>query len=197
MKYGEATLGQVEAVWNKLGGPEGVQMLLAGELEVRRVRRAWRTIKIGTPGLRTADDFRKIFKARGIDIGNGGNDILSKPEFTVAGQETELDLVIISVAELGFRNGARRDQIYDRAKNLGLGLCPAEVGPQLRLQYVGQPNGECLLIGMEPIRDSYGILSVFDVVGDGSGPYLNSHSGSANFVWSVDSRWVFVFRKSA
>ena len=34
MKYGNATLGQVEAVWNKLGGEEGVQQLLSGTLVV-------------------------------------------------------------------------------------------------------------------------------------------------------------------
>ncbi len=32
MKYGNATLGQIEAVWNKLGGEEGVKRFLSGEL---------------------------------------------------------------------------------------------------------------------------------------------------------------------
>ncbi|MDE1925504.1 MAG: hypothetical protein KGH79_05040 [Patescibacteria group bacterium] len=34
MKYPDITLGRVEAVWNKLGGEEGVQRLLAGYCEV-------------------------------------------------------------------------------------------------------------------------------------------------------------------
>lgn len=34
MKYGKATIGQVEAVWNKLGGEKGVQCFLAGNSEV-------------------------------------------------------------------------------------------------------------------------------------------------------------------
>lgn len=34
MKYGEATLGQVEAVWNKLGGQYGVLQFLAGNVDV-------------------------------------------------------------------------------------------------------------------------------------------------------------------
>jgi len=35
MKYGTLTLGQVEAVMNKLGGMEGVEKFLRGEVEVR------------------------------------------------------------------------------------------------------------------------------------------------------------------
>lgn len=34
MKYGNATLGQVEAVWNKLGGEEGVKRFLADRVEI-------------------------------------------------------------------------------------------------------------------------------------------------------------------
>jgi hypothetical protein len=34
MKYPDITLGRVEAVWNKLGGEEGVQRLLAGYCKV-------------------------------------------------------------------------------------------------------------------------------------------------------------------
>ena len=34
MKYGNVTLGRVEAVWNKLGGEEGVKRFLSGLTEV-------------------------------------------------------------------------------------------------------------------------------------------------------------------
>jgi hypothetical protein len=34
MKYPDITLGRVEAVWNKLGGEEGVQRLLSGASEI-------------------------------------------------------------------------------------------------------------------------------------------------------------------
>ncbi|MEK7066059.1 MAG: hypothetical protein AAB965_00635, partial [Patescibacteria group bacterium] len=39
MKYGELTMGQIEAMVNKLGGMEGVQRLLSGELVIQAVRR--------------------------------------------------------------------------------------------------------------------------------------------------------------
>ena len=34
MKYGNVTLGKVEAVWNKLGGEKGVNRFLRGETTV-------------------------------------------------------------------------------------------------------------------------------------------------------------------
>ncbi|TSC94043.1 MAG: hypothetical protein CEN87_712, partial [Parcubacteria group bacterium Licking1014_1] len=43
----------------------------------------WKTIKLGT-GSKNADDFRKAIKDCGMKIGDWANDILGKPEFTVA-----------------------------------------------------------------------------------------------------------------
>jgi len=37
MKYGELTLGQIEAAVNKLGGMEGVQRFLSGQAKVTPV----------------------------------------------------------------------------------------------------------------------------------------------------------------
>ena len=153
----------------------------------------WKTIKLGT-GLKTADDFRQVLKKAGCKIGNWGNDILGKSVFTASETEIEVDLVNVSVAELGFKDGATRRDIYERALELGLGLCHAEVSPQLRLQYKDQPMGEWLLIGMELISNSRGGLSVFNVGHDGDGFWLDGYGGYPDDFWD-DHRWVFVRRK--
>jgi hypothetical protein len=69
----------------------------------------------------------------------------------------ELDLVVLSVFELGFGDQASHNDIklgaavevslhdiYARAIALGFDLCPAKVGPALRLNYLDQPLGEFL-----------------------------------------------------
>jgi hypothetical protein len=123
----------------------------------------WRIIKLGT-GQKTANDFRKAIKKANCKVSDWASDILGKPEFSVAAtKEIEVDLVNISVSELGFPNGATREKIYKRAQELGLQLCPPEVGPQLRLQYKDQPMNEWLLIGMKPVTGSDGNLKVFNV----------------------------------
>jgi len=193
MKYSNWTLGQVEAVFNKLGGDDGVRRFLAGELVVKETERqlkVWKTIKLGT-GLKTADDFRRALKDDGFNISDWASDILGKPAFKAADEDTEVDLVKVTVAELGFKNGARHNQIYERAKELGLGLCPPEVGPQLRLQYQDQPNGEWILVAMEPIVASDGSPCVFGVGRGGSGLWLDSDWGNPDGFWYPDDRWVF------
>ena len=193
MKYSNWTLGQVEAVFNKLGGDDGVRRFLAGELVVKETERqlkVWKTIKLGT-GLKTADDFRRALKDDGFNISDWASDILGKPAFKAADEDTEVDLVKVTVAELGFKNGARHNQIYERAKELGLGLCPPEVGPQLRLQYQDQPNGEWILVAMEPIVDSDGYPYVFSVKHHDSGLWLSSRWGDPDDFWYPGHRWVF------
>ena len=162
--------------------------------EIEYEWQVFKTIKLGT-GLKTADDFRKSLKDNGFSIGDWANDILGKSQFTVATKETKIDLVVISVAELGFKNGATREQIYTRAKERGLDLCPAEVGPQLRLQYKDQPNGEVLIVAMEPISGSDGVLRLFSVLRRDSDMWLCSYYGGPDDVWYSDDRFVFSRRK--
>jgi len=150
------------------------------------------TVKLGT-GLKTADEFRSAFEKDGRRISDWASDILSK--ITVATKETELELVIASVAELGFKKGAKYSDICDRIKELGYDLCPAEVGPQFRLQYENQPNGEWLRVAMDPIKDSDGGLRVFHVLRGDDGLWLNTSYGNPDDVWFPEYVFVFAVRK--
>jgi hypothetical protein len=126
-------------------------------------------------------------------IGDWASDILNKTKLSKSKQS--LDLVVRSVKELGFPNGAQYKDICKAAESQGLDLCPAEAGPQLRLQYPDQPNGEWLVIAMEPIKDSDGDLSLFRVRCFGGGPWLFADYGEPDRFWHTDDRFVFVRRK--
>ena len=151
----------------------------------------WKTIKIGTQ--KSVKDLTKALTVNGFRISEWAGDILKK--ITLANAETEIELVLVSVADLGFTKATRRDAIYDRAKELGLDLVPAEAGPQLRLQYTDQPLNEWMVMAMEPIADSDGNLRVFDVARIGGGWWLDGSLGNPGSVWSPDYRWVFARRK--
>jgi hypothetical protein len=153
----------------------------------------WRTVELGT-GLKTAADFRGALNKANCGIGDWGNDILGKPAFTVASEESEVDLVMVTVAELGFGDGAKRSDIYARAIELGLEPCSNEVGPQLCLQCKDQPEkDQWLLIGMEPIVDSDGSFVVFLIgrLGD-SGLWLGAGDGDAGDFWFGSRRFIFL-----
>lgn len=191
--------GPLKDFAEKLGGEEGTEWLAAFKRFLRKEEPwpkfpIWKTINLCT-GLKAADDFRKAITSAGMKIGKWANDILGRPEFAVATEETEIDLVVVSVAELGFKGGVIRQDIFKRALALGLELCPNEVGPQLRLQYKDQPKGEWLLIGMEPITDSDGNLKVFNVEHDDNGLWLRSEYVSPVHFWDGDDRLVFARRK--
>lgn len=144
----------------------------------------WRTIKLGT-GLKTNDDFWYALHDKGFHC---SADIIFKP-FMIATKEAKVDLVKITGTELGFGNDVRQEQIYQRARELGLELCPAEVGPQLRLQYRNQPKKESIIVAMEPIinTDSDGRPYLFMV--DGA-TQLNAIRGNIDF--DPTYTWVFV-----
>lgn len=151
----------------------------------------WKTIKLGT-GLKTADEFRKAIADNDLRLGDWGSNILGKPEFTAATEPSEVNLVRMSVKDLGFKGNARFAEICARGKELGLELCPSEVGPQLRLQYLDQPKNEWLIIAMEAIRDSQGLLDAFGVGHVDEGRWLNACYGHPDSTWNPDYQFVFV-----
>ncbi len=156
----------------------------------------WKTIKLGT-GIKDGAGFRRAIKSAKMKIDDlAAGDILDKPEFIVSKEPIELDLVLVTVAELGFKHSTAFYNICAEADKLGLGLCPAEAGPQLRLQYIDQPNDECVAIAMHPIWDSYSDLDVFSVGCDVcGGRWLRTCDGRPLSVWGPGHRLVFVRRK--
>jgi hypothetical protein len=104
-----------------------------------------------------------------------------------------VELFAVSAAALGFQTGtASLAEIYARAQQLGFGLAAAEIGPQLRLQYLDQPLGEFLILGMAPIRTWNGEPVILTVANGGAGLILIGQDGSADAQISVASRFLFV-----
>lgn len=210
-KYSEWTRGQDEALLNKLGGMEiALKLLTCNEVTVTfdtgdklatitadaPALKVWKTIKIGT-GIKNGKALCSELEKKDFRIGDWARDMLGQKAFTVATAEEDVDLVRLSVADLGFKEGARYDAICARAIEMGLELCPAEVGPQLRLQYPDQPRDEWFVIAMEAIRASGGRLGVFGVEHGGLGRWLNCSDGDPDRFWHAAYRFVFRARKPA
>ena len=150
--------------------------------------RIWKTIKLGT-GFKTSSDFQKALKDRNYRITYWGNNILTNSNFTVSDTEREIDLVNVSIEELGLsREKLTKKIIYNRALELGLELCPAEVGPQLRLQYPNQPKNEMLIAAMKLIT----ISGIFGIGSDNSNLWLFANFGAYDNIQVDIHRWLFV-----
>jgi hypothetical protein len=191
--------GLLNDLMDKLCGEDGQVWLKALKLFLRKENpwstrnwEVWKTIKLST-GLKTADDFHKALEKGGHVIGSWGYGILGQLAFKVSETANYVELVKITVRELGFKNGATNAQINERAKELGLELCPNEVGPQLRLQYKDQPKGERILVAMEPIVGFGTCPWLFSVERNPDGvSYLRRNDGDPRTYWE-DADVLFVF----
>lgn len=192
------TTGELNALVKNLG-EKLARMIQRGEIkncseifENSQILKIWKTIKIGM-GFKTADEFYQAITKVGGKISNYAKDIMGKSDFvsSISSVSTELDLCVMTTKEIIGKAGTLKE-IYAGIKKLGGELVPAEVGPQLRLQYLDQPKGEWLLIAMQPIKDSDGGLGVFDVKRDGDGSWLYTYCDCPGFVWGSDCRWVFL-----
>ncbi len=105
----------------------------------------------------------------------------------------ELDLVVVSVAELGFpEDGASLDAVYARARSLGLELCPPDLGLALRLNYLNQPRGQFLHIAMSPVALYSRELVDFTVGNDGVWLLVLGGDARPDLVIAGAVRFVFV-----
>jgi hypothetical protein len=151
----------------------------------------WRSIQVGTfphkGGLYGALDDADC------GMGDTAEDILVAPGFALSRSAMKLDLVAVSVAELGMtRHDVALKDIYARAEQLGFMLAAAEVGPQLRLQYLDQPVGEFLDIAMAPVKVRSGASGIFGVANGGAGLLLLGEEVGADSRFHPSSRFVFV-----
>lgn len=110
----------------------------------------WKTIKLGT-GLKTADDFIKQLEKKDNYVNDNALEMLKNSMFTVADRLIKINLIIVNGNLLGFRKRTPSEKIFESVAKNGLYQVPAEVGPQLRLQYQDQPVIENLRISMKLI----------------------------------------------
>jgi hypothetical protein len=175
--------------------------------------RVWKTLMLGT-GPSTPSDFIQALKIADCEIDEWGIGILNSPEFTMNMLFTELDLVVIPRRYFSLNVGTSDLEMFDKARECGLELCPAEVGPQLGLQYRDQCPGEHLYVAMEPMvpvsgSNTAGIRRLFTVQANRqypNGPVVRKLSGfhmsrytnprygrNGEMCYGIpNDRWVFV-----
>ena len=177
----------------------------AQAISIASETRIWKTVTVG--GSKGVNAVRVAMETAPcpIVIGDDADEVLGRPAFPFGRKPIELDLVVVSVFELGLGDQAARNDVelaaavevslhdvYARAISLGFELCPAEVGPALRLQYLDQPLGEFLRIAMTPVARYTGELVDFTVGNGGAGLVLVGGNGDPAATVPGAVRFVFV-----
>jgi hypothetical protein len=77
----------------------------------------------------------------GVMLNNLARGLFADVRFTTSTVPSEVQVLEVSVASLGFPAGATYETLVDRAAANGLSLCPLELAPYLRLAILDQPEG--------------------------------------------------------
>lgn len=98
----------------------------------------YRTVCVGgiPKGVLLAD-----LEGRGVRLNDYGRALFAHANFQVASTVAMISTIELTVAMLGYPLGETIEQIHGRVADLGLVLCPIELGPHLRLQCLDQPEG--------------------------------------------------------
>jgi len=97
-----------------------------------------RTVTVG--GL-TKSELIQDLLGNAISLNESAEKLFASDYFTTSRTRYAVTTVELTVRDIGFLQGATIAEIYARAEALGLGLCPLELGPHLRLQYLDQGEG--------------------------------------------------------
>lgn len=163
-------------------------------------------------GTKDRKELLEAMKKQGINISSYAREMIESPDFMptqsglggikrlLKGERSPItetvDIVRLKVRNFGFTNFPTTTELFAKAEEFGLELCPAEVGPQYRLQQTDQPMEDWFYIGMKPLVAS-GDPSVFKLAHAGHGLWLSLDWAGPDYLWRLDDEFVFRFRKNS
>ncbi|HRY36805.1 MAG TPA: hypothetical protein P5230_02935 [Candidatus Magasanikbacteria bacterium] len=141
-------------------------------------------------GGKNKDELEEEMKKQNIVISDWAQDVFNSPDFTTSKTKQNETLIRLKVADLKTKNQTT-DEIFAKAKELGLELCPPETGPNFRLQ---NQTREYIVIGMKQIADSVRHPRVFTLRNSGDALWLDSNDARPDFRWYDYYGFVFSLR---
>lgn len=141
------------------------------------------------------EQLKQNVKDIGTFFDQGAEAMTDNPEFTTQENREQIITVRLRVRDLGFQNGATTEQIYAKAQEFGLELCPAEVGLHQRISNNDQPLNDWYSIAMDPVADQFGCPCVFNLRHGGDGLWLYDHGAKPSRRWNPGGQFVFRLRK--
>jgi len=147
-------------------------------------------------GGKTKEQLLKEMFQAGVHIGFYAEEMIKSSDFTTLPVAQTLEIVRLTITDLGLTYYSTTDQVYKKAQELGLDLCPPEVGPHFLLQYMDLPMGEWFYLGMKQITDSNGCPNVFLLERNVDGLCLYDRYAKSDNEWNPNCEFAFSLRKS-
>jgi hypothetical protein len=160
-----------------------------------------RTIRVG--GANKSELLSKLELA-GIRLNDSAHALFADDRFCTSAVNTVVEIAELNVASLGFRNGATFAQIVEQAAAIGLSVCPLELGPYFRLQYVDQPEGflgqppsqhrappGSVTVASAPLTEDEGIPKGFYLRRIEGALWLRGYRSWPRHIWGPEDVFVF------
>ncbi|MCA8996438.1 MAG: hypothetical protein KDA80_05630 [Planctomycetaceae bacterium] len=144
-----------------------------------------------TVGGVTKDQLRRELRQAGVSLNAMGQTLLADDRLTISESSYLVPIVVRTVRDLGFSEGATAAQIERCLSEFGFEACPAELAPFLRLQFLDQPKEPRLTVFSR-------LISPYDVFPNGfylqnrkDGLWLRGYTASFDWVFPPDENLVF------
>ena len=165
-----------------------------------------RVVTLG--GLKKSELIEELAR-NAISMNGSAERLFANDHFTTSEIRYSLTTIELTACNLGFPQGATIADIYERARQLGLGLCPLELGPHLRLQYLDQSEGcwgkpdrrhqapyGSIMIASEPLTEDDDFPKGFYLRRIKGLLWLRGYRSRPQHVWEADDHFAFVEDKT-
>ncbi len=112
-------------------------------------------------GVKTVSDIREEILANLNSYDESVIRIIADVDYEPESIRRRINLVKVKIRDLGVEN--KIGIVYDKAKSLGLELCPLEVGPLLFTQDPSLPKFRKLIIAMNQVSDGVNDNLIFEI----------------------------------
>ncbi len=102
-----------------------------------------------------------------------------------------MKFIRLTVADLGLADAVGNEELFDRAQELGLELCPSAVSVDYCVQGQDRLDDTTTYIAMESILNRDGDEYIFEVGGGPSGLYLSDVWSGPDRKWASDRYFLF------
>ncbi len=142
-------------------------------------------------GGQTSAELQELMQKNHVKLSESTKDDLDSSDFLTSKQPEAVDVIKLTAGDLGLRDRSTTEEIYARILELGLELCPPEVGPHYRLAHLDQAMDDWVNIGMKPFANQGGCPYVFYVGRDSDGLWLDYDWVVPGNTWGPDNHFLF------
>lgn len=163
-----------------------------------------RVVRVVSVGGLTKSELREELRRNAIAMNELAERLFADQRFTPSPTRYSVTTVELTVRELGLARGGTNADIAAQAAARGLGSCPMELGPHLRLHYRDQPEGfvgmpareqrapsGSLTVVSEPLSDDEEVPRGFYLRRIDGVLWLRGYRCGAEHVWDADDRLLF------